>query len=382
MKTTGPAVDRKQHSGHEPSPDYPSGLINNKKHCLPLTSMFNINMKSIIMLLLSFIIAAAFPVFASDQDQLFKELQQHKARLLSTWSGLPGKDLKERVQLSPDVIIDYLKKDNELNGYKERPLKPKVDTSFMKDIEAAIDELPEIVKKHIKDHVVAVFLVQELGTTGYGELLKNFDENKLGFIVLDVDFLNKKANDWISWRENSPFKDKGVYTIEAEIELKENDSRKSAIQYILLHEVGHLVGAAKGAHPDWFAGGDPRAWPFTGFSWLAHKTILQGESKYDDFFHTRKDLKFYAFQNAALSSEAIMETYRDLSRTDFVSLYAATNMYDDFAETYAMYVHVKLQNKPWIARVMKEGKIVIEIKEPILEARLIKKKEYMDKLFK
>ncbi|MFA4916593.1 MAG: hypothetical protein WC560_07985 [Syntrophales bacterium] len=339
-------------------------------------------MKTIITLLLLFILASGFPAFAADQDLLLKELQQHGARLRSTWSDLLGKDAKDRVQPAPEIVIDYLRKDNELNDYKERPHKAKVDPSFLEDIHAAIDELPEIVKKHIKEHVVAVFLVQELGTTGYGELLKDFDENRLGFIVLDVDFLNKKANDWISWRENSTFSGKGAYTIKAEIELEENDSRKSAIQYILLHEVGHLVGVAKGAHPSWFVGDDPQKWPFARLSWLTHKTVLKGESKYDDFFRTRKELKFYAFQNAVLSSDAIGETYEELSRTDFVSLYAATNMYDDFAESYTMYVHVNLQNKPWIVRVMREGKIVREIREPILETRFIKKKEYMDKLFK
>ena len=339
-------------------------------------------MKSIITLLLPFIIAVGFPAFAADKDLLLKELQQHRARLRSTWSDLLGKDAKGRVQPAPDVIIDYLRKDNELIDYKERPYKAKVDPSFLEDIHAAIDELPGIVKKHIEEHVVAVFLVQELGTTGYGELLKDFDENRMGFIVFDVDFLNKKANEWISWRENSPFRGKGVYAVEVEIELEENDSRKSAIQCILLHEVGHLVGVAKGAHPNWFVGGDPQGWPFAKLSWLTHKAMFKGESKYDDFFRTRKELKFYAFQNAALSSEAIGETYGELSRTDFVSLYAATNMYDDFAETYTMYVHVNLQNKPWIVRVMREGKIVREIREPILERRFIKKKEYMDELFK
>ncbi len=339
-------------------------------------------MKTIITLLLSFIIAAGFPAFAADKDLLLKELQQHRARLLSTWSDLLGKDAKDRVQPAPDIIIDYLRKDNELNDYKERPYKAKVDPSFLEDIYAAIDELPGIVKKHIEEHVAGVFLVQELGTTGYGELLKDFDENRMGFIVFDVDFLNKKANEWISWRENSPFKGKGVYAVEVEIESKENDSRKSAIQYILLHEVGHLVGVAKGAHPNWFDGGDPQGWPFAKLSWLTHKAMFKGESKYDGFFRTRKELKFYAFENAALSSEAIGETYKALSKTDFVSLYAATNMYDDFAETYAMYVHVNLQNKPWIVRAMREGKIVREIREPILERRLIKKKEYMDELFR
>jgi hypothetical protein len=339
-------------------------------------------MKTIITLLLSWTIAAGFPSFAADQDRLIKELQQHGARSPSTWSGLPGKDARERVQPAPDIVIDYLRKDNALNGYKERPRQAKVDPSFLEDIHAAIDELPQMARKHMEEHVIAVFLVQDLGTTGFGELLREFDQNRLGFIVLDVDFLNKKANEWISWRENSPFRDKGVYTVEAEIERKEHDSRKSAIQYILLHELGHLVGVAKGAHPNWFAGGDPRAWPFAGLSWLTHKTALNGESRYDDFFRTRKALKFYAFQNAALSSEAIGETFTALSGTDFVSLYAATNMYDDFAETYAMYVHVILQKKPWRVRVVRDGKMVTEMREPILNPRLIRKKEYMQELFK
>ena len=339
-------------------------------------------MKTIITLLLSWTIAAGFPSFAADQDRLIKELQQHGARSPSTWSGLPGKDARERVRPAPDIVIDYLRKDNALNGYKERPRQAKVDPSFLEDIHAAIDELPQMARKHMEEHVIAVFLVQDLGTTGFGELLREFDQNRLGFIVLDVDFLNKKANEWISWRENSPFRDKGVYTVEAEIERKEHDSRKSAIQYILLHELGHLVGVAKGAHPNWFAGGDPRAWPFAGLSWLTHKTALNGESRYDDFFRTRKALKFYAFQNAALSSEAIGETFTALSGTDFVSLYAATNMYDDFAETYAMYVHVILQKKPWRVRVVRDGKMVTEMREPILNPRLIRKKEYMQELFK
>lgn len=338
--------------------------------------------KAILTLLLFLIMSAGFPSFAADQDRLIEELQQHAARSPSTWSGLPGKDARERVRPAPDIVIDYLRKDNALNGYKERPRQAKVDPSFLKDIHAAIDELPQTAGKHMEEHVIAVFLVQDLGTTGFVELLRDFDQNRLGFIVLDVDFLNKKANEWITWRENSPFRDNGAYAVEAEIEREEHDSRKSAIQYILLHELGHLVGVAKGAHPNWFAGGDPRAWPFAGLSWLTHKTALNGESRYDNFFRTRKALKFYAFQNAALSSEAIGETFTALSGTDFVSLYAATNMYDDFAETYAMYVHVILQKKPWRVRVMKNGKIVTELREPILTPRLIKKKEYMQELFK
>lgn len=339
-------------------------------------------MKSIITLLSLLIVAIGSTSFAADQDPSLNELQQHGARSRSTWPDLLRKDARERVQPAPDIVIDYLRKDNELNGYRERPRRAEVDPSFMKDIHAAIDELPSMVKRHIEEHVVGVFLVHELGTTGYAELLNNFDENKLGFIVFDVDFLQKKANEWISWRENSPFRREGLYAIAAEIESVQNDSRKAAVQYILLHEVGHLVGVAKGAHPNWFVGGDPKGWPFGGFSWLTHKAVFTGESKYDGFFPTRTEVKYYAFENASLSSKAIREIYEKLSRTDFVSLYAATNMYDDFAETYAMYVHVRLQNRPWVLRVLREGKTVLEIGERILETRVSKKTEYMNGLFK
>jgi hypothetical protein len=297
-------------------------------------------------------------------------------------SKFVGKDIKSRILPAPDIIIDYLRKDNQFQGYNERPKKPEIDPEFLSDIVRAVVELPEAVRSHFHEHVVAVFLVEELGGTAYGELLKDFDNNKLGFVVLDVGSLNRKANEWISWRANSPFAMKGIFIIEAEIEPKSNDYRKAAIQYILLHEVGHLVGVAKEAHPNLFVGGHPKKWPFTKLSWLTLERGFKGKSKYDETFTNRSKLKFYSFKDAPLTSKDIDLTYSQLSKTDFVSLYAATNMYDDFAETYAMYVHVVLQNRPWKIRIMKEGKTVKEITNPILDKRCETKKRYLDKMLK
>jgi hypothetical protein len=243
-------------------------------------------------------------------------------------------------------------------------------------------ELPPAVRNHFNKHLVAVFLVAELGGTAYGELLNDFDNNQLGFVVLDVISLNRFANEWATWRENSPFAKNGIYELEAQIEPKENDNRKAAIQYILLHEIGHLVGVAKGAHPHWFEGGHPQQWAFSKLSWLTLERGFKGKSKFDQAFSNRNKITFYAFQDACLSSKEIDETYRQLLETDFVSLYAATNMYDDFAETYAMYVHVVLQKKPWEVRVKKNGETIREIKNPILDLRCKIKKGYFDEMFK
>jgi len=322
------------------------------------------------------------PLVAADSETLLRQLKQHKARDLSAWSAFVGKDITHRVLPAPDIIIDYLRKDNAYQGYDERPRKPDIDPGFLSDIAGAVSELPDSVQDHIHDHVVAVFLVEELGGTAYGELLNGFDKNKLGFIVLDVGSLDKRANEWFSWKANSPFAIKGQYRIEGKIEQKNNDIRKYAIQYILLHEVGHLVGVAKGAHPDWFTGGPPQKWPFTRLSWQTWDGGFKGKSKYDNIFPNRSRLKFYSFEDAQLTADEIDETYMQWLKTDFVSLYAAINMYDDFAETYAMYVHVVLQNRPWKIRIQEQGKTVREIVNPILDKRCASKKRYLDRMFK
>jgi len=47
-------------------------------------------------------------------------------------------------------------------------------------------------------------------------------------------------------------------------------------------------------------------------------------------------------------SSDIEPVYRELLNSDFVSLFAATNPFDGFAQSYAMYVHVVLQGKPLV----------------------------------
>ena len=89
-------------------------------------------------------------------------------------------------------------------------------------------------------------------------------------------------------------------------------------------------------------------------------------------------MRYYRFDDAELRSEDIPGVYQSLVRTDFVSLYAATNIYDDFAETYAMYVHVVIQKRPWTLSIKRDNETVVEIDRPILKERCGTKKGYLD----
>ena len=63
-----------------------------------------------------------------------------------------------------------------------------------------------------------------------------------------------------------------------------------------------------------------------------------------------------------------------------MSLYAATGLYDDFAETYAMYVHVVIQERPWALSVTRRGEVVMSMDRPILQNRCDEKRAFLSGL--
>ena len=309
-----------------------------------------------------------------------EELKNHAARKAYSYEGWQQKPVFERISAAPDILVDYLRKDNQLNGYPELPTSKKCDNLFMADLQGALAELPEPVKKHIRNHLVGIFTVSNLGTTGYTEILYNFGVNRLGFIVLDIDYLERSANDWATWKENSPFRSQGGYRVKATIEAKESDNRRQAIQFILTHEIGHLVGAIHDVHPDWFTGGDPKDFAYSKISWFKKGDKIL--SKYDRQFPLRSEIGYYRFEKSPMSSDRILECYHQLNETDFSSLYAATNMWDDFAETYVIYVHAVIQKKPWEIDIFKGDTFVESSDTCLLKEKGSVKKKFMDDFYR
>jgi hypothetical protein len=195
-----------------------------------------------------------------------------------------------------------------------------------------------------------------------------------------VDYLKRSANDWATWKENSPFRSQGAYRIKATIEPKESDNRKQAIQFILTHEIGHLVGAVNQVHPNWFIGGDPEEFAFTKISWIKKRDKVI--SRFDHQFPLRKDISYYRFDKSPLSSDRILDCYRQLEHTDFSSLYAATNMWDDFAETFVIFVHNLLQKKPWKIEITRKNSLAKTYNTSLMTDQGSVKKKFMEDLIR
>ncbi len=175
-----------------------------------------------------------------------------------------------------------------------------------------------------------------------------------GIIVLDAGILTRKrANEWTAWKINSMFRPVpgSTLNVRAIIEEEINDSRVNAIRFILLHEIGHILGVVTGVHPSWLgwqAGNPVRVThAFPRLSWK-NRTGTRLESLFDDRFPERKAIKAYAFENADLIVSQIPATYANLVNTsNFPTLYACENLWEDFADSFATYFHVVIDQRPW-----------------------------------
>lgn len=335
-------------------------------------------MKTLAMVLIACLCLTSC-VRRDSRETLSRRLSEHKARTVSAWADWQKREIREKIGPAPDVLVEYLRLDNRLNGYTQVPRPAEGWQSFADEVSQAIDEFPPEVRRHLDAHVIGIFLVVDLGTSAYTEVLKDSAHHSQGFIVLDSEALGRKANEWASWRENTPFRPHAGFEARVLIEPGNRDLRKNAISYIILHELGHLIGVAKGAHADWWAEGNPGDHAFSSMSWMLQNG--SPASKWDGLFHDRSKVRFYADEKSQITGEKLPGIYADLAKTDFVSLYAATGVYDDFAETYAMYVHVVLQKRPWQLTLLRDGKPVFTMTEPILQERYANKRKFLSTLF-
>ncbi len=302
------------------------------------------------------------------------------------WKKTP---LAERIKEAPTEVIEKLHFYNKFDGFDERPSTAKPPPELSKALKSVESSMPDKLKAILNEGFIGIFSVKELGGTGYVCAVYNKEGNeKYGLIVLDVDVLmKKKANEWATWKENSGFRPKpdGKVKLKAVIEEEENNTVVNAFRYIILHEMGHVLGMVTKSHPwwtDWFVKKKVKMdFPFQWFSWA-----IMGKNKvrslFDDKFPERKYIKYYAFENAKLTSEQIPAIYNKLIKyTNFPSLYAAQNMYEDFAESFATYFHVVMDKRPWQIIIEQDGQPEIVIQSCWEEERCKRKKEYMKRWF-
>lgn len=297
--------------------------------------------------------AAFFLLIALTADHSAKGavLSEHPVRSIRYWKdSTPGSLESKLREKTPPEIIDYLIQDNRQSGWTNTPNPVVLSAAMKRDLLEALRGIPADVQQKVNQKLLGIFVVTDLGGSAYTDCVQDGKGKEVaGFVVVDITAMDHTANQWATWKESSPFHWQGADKLEAIVEPFGGDTRVGALQYILLHEFGHILNIGSSLLPGW--GQRPEALSivpsmrFFNASWEVQGN--QFASHYDDTWKGRPKIRYYTSPENQLTPAVALESYRHLTQTNFPTLYASTNPGDDFAESFVNYVHVVRMKKPW-----------------------------------
>jgi hypothetical protein len=320
----------------------------------------------------------------TDRECAFKAGHAHIVKKRAFWSRALQLPVTQRIGPAAPELVDFLRLDTIAQAIPGKPRAPSLTADFIGEVGAALEELPQPVKALLTTKLAGIYFVEDIGGTGFTDMVLDTSGNPVaGFIVLDPTVLHKRtANEWATWKENTPFLPGSEFRLAAEIETGAQNNRRNAIQYILLHELAHVISIGGNIHPSWsVAPKDVLAlssYPYFQMSWTRAKDGSNYESLYEASFPQRKDVVYYF--GARLPAAQMVATYENLQRTNFVTLYGATRPGDDFAEAFASYVHTVLMKRPFAIRIYNKEAQVTVFEACWQQPRCAEKKKFLEKL--
>ena len=320
----------------------------------------------------------------TERECALKAGQNHVVKKLAFWQPTLKLPLSQRIGPAPPELIDFLRLDTIAQAIPNKPRAPTLTPEFISEVASAFDELPQAVKNLLTTKLLGIYFIEDIGGTGFTDMVYDAIGTPVaGFVVLDPSVLMKqKANDWASWKENTPFMPSPEFRLTAEIATASQNNRKNAIQYILLHELAHVISIGGTIHPRWdIAPKDVpslSSYSFFKLSWGRSKDGNSYESLFDKDFPQRKDVVYYF--GARLAAGQMLRIYEILERTNFATLYGATGPGDDFAEAFVTYVHTALMKRPFAVRLFKGDTEVKVFKACWDQPRCADKRKILEKL--
>ena len=312
-----------------------------------------------------------------------KLTQPAEIQHLSAHPNLMEKPLLDRISFGNEKLLAWQHKINKDYGMDVRPTLVKPDHPLLPEIKLMLAGLPPGLQRLTEKYLVALYLVENDWGTGTTEAIQDDAGNWVyGYIALNLTALDKTANEWGTWKETSGFQLTPGHELRMVLENGVENSRQSAIRFIFLHELGHVLGLGLGVHGFWDDPIRPEDSEFLKVSWKTDLKTQKAVSPWRQQYPLITKPKFYHFEKATLPISRAEEVYKDLARTDLPSLYGATNPFDDFAEAFVIYVHTKLLKKPYRVEMKQNGKWVTVYQSCITTGKCLSKVEFMDSLFR
>lgn len=272
------------------------------------------------------------------------------------WTDFQNLPILDRILPLPDEVRDFVHQVNVATGLDAVPEAIEPDAQLRADLKEALSGMPSTILDLVGPLLLGVCLGRNIGSSGVTDIVVDKLDNRiLGCVVLlDVDcFAGHTANTWATHKENLPFLDNGNVSLDVTIAEPEQDTRAGALQFLLLHEFGHVLTADASFLPRWWEPvPEDERFAFLDLSWeIGPLQRLNPRPGMDFLLRDRVD--FYGKNK--LDNNTILTAYGGLEGSSFPSLYGATNPYDDFAECFATWVHSEMLKRPFRLRVDFDG---------------------------
>lgn len=144
---------------------------------------------------------------------------------------------------------DFVTSLNRIDGFDDIPSSSGSWKIVAEEIKSVKAKLPKSINKLLTEFLFRIYVCENLGGSAVSGFVYRNGRATGGFVILDSQILNKNANDWISYKENSAFKP-GNISIKIKIEEENSNTKVNALMYILLHEFGHIISVSSGIGPD------------------------------------------------------------------------------------------------------------------------------------
>lgn len=279
--------------------------------------------------------------------------------------------IKKRIMPLEPLAMEFNRKFNIRDGFKDNPKSMKISSEDHEKIANEMMKLPLFVRKFIHKHIIAIYTASNIGGSAMaGNVYDQNSKAQFGFIIIDMNKIKLKANQWATYKENTVFSPIKGYELTMTIEHESQNSRYSTIGFLILHEVGHVFHSVMNLQP-----------PYIHLNWkdedfasygFNHPELNRKKRLKDDYYPLYDKVRFYQ-QEAPFDLEDAEGIYKWLRGTSHPSLYGSVNPLEDFAETFAILIHTRYQKKPYHVTLRKGVKKITLLDHPLKRSNVRKK---------
>ena len=243
-----------------------------------------------------------------------------------------------------------------------QPTNHELTEAEHEKVAKAFSLLPPLHIKILKENLHSISFVDNMPNTALTSPIASADSIKKFNITFRAGILNETISEWATLKERSLYDTATKPSLEIQIDAGNLD----AFVYVLLHEATHVVDAVLKLTPD--ANEDENLVQHTLYTKNLWRLFNCPMTKFTN--PILENIRFRSGKVQPITSA--QETYSELEKTPFVSLYGMASWYEDIAELVTIYHLTNKLSQPFVIYIKENGGIKSKF-EP-MKNKLVKKR--------